>query len=77
MYRYKTIIGRRLYARTLSNQHGEAKIACNILNKMTSLGTVFMHQRRIGAKPVRFTGRSPPICNMPLLVGVAIAVPVM
>jgi hypothetical protein len=38
MYRYKTIIGRRLYARTLSNQHGEAKIACNILNKMTSLG---------------------------------------
>jgi hypothetical protein len=38
MYRYKTIIGRRLYARTLSNQHGEAKIACNILNKVTSLG---------------------------------------
>jgi hypothetical protein len=38
MYRYKTIIGRRLYARSLSNQHREAKIACNILNKMTNLG---------------------------------------
>jgi hypothetical protein len=34
----KTIIGRRLHARTLPNQRTEAKIACNALNKMTSLG---------------------------------------
>jgi hypothetical protein len=37
MYRYKTIIGRRLHARTLPNQKTEAKIACNALNKMTGL----------------------------------------
>src|SRR3954467_6250241 len=38
MYRYKTIIGRRLHARSLPNQKIEAKIACNALNKMTGLG---------------------------------------
>lgn len=38
MYRYKTIIGRRLHARTLPNQRTEAKIACTVLNRMTSLG---------------------------------------
>ena len=38
MYRYKTAIGRRLHARTLPNQRTEAKIACNALNKMTTLG---------------------------------------
>ncbi len=38
MYRYKTIIGRRLHARSLSNQKTDAKIACNALNRMTSLG---------------------------------------
>jgi hypothetical protein len=38
MYRYKTIIGRRLHARTLPNQKAEAKIACNVLNQMTGLG---------------------------------------
>jgi hypothetical protein len=38
MYRYKTIIGRRLQARTLPNQRTEAKIACNVLNRMTSFG---------------------------------------
>jgi transposase len=38
MYRYKTIIGRRLHARTLLNQRIEAKIGCNVLNRMTSLG---------------------------------------
>jgi hypothetical protein len=38
MYRYKTIIRRRLYARTLPNQQIEAKIGCNVLNRMTSLG---------------------------------------
>ncbi len=36
--RYKTIIGRRLHARTLPNQKTEAKIGCNVLNRMTSLG---------------------------------------
>ena len=38
MYRYKTIIGRRLHARTLPNQKTEAKIGCNVLNRMISLG---------------------------------------
>jgi len=38
MFRYKTIIGRRLRARTLPNQKTEAKIGCSVLNRMTSLG---------------------------------------
>jgi transposase len=38
VFRYKTIIGRRLHARTLPNQRTEAKIGCNVLNRMTSLG---------------------------------------
>jgi hypothetical protein len=38
MYRYKTIIGRRLHARTLRNQRTEVKIACNVLNRITWLG---------------------------------------
>jgi hypothetical protein len=38
MYRYKTIVGRRLHARTLPNQRTEAKIGCNVLNRMTGLG---------------------------------------
>jgi hypothetical protein len=38
MFRYKTIIGRRLRARNLSNQKTEARIGCAVLNQMTSLG---------------------------------------
>ena len=38
MYRYKTVVGRRLHARTLTNQQTEAKIGCNVLNRMTTLG---------------------------------------
>jgi transposase len=38
MYRYKAIIGRRLHARTLPSQRTEAKIGCNVLNRMTSFG---------------------------------------
>jgi hypothetical protein len=38
MFRYKAIIGRRLQARTLPNQRTEAKIGCNVLNRMTGLG---------------------------------------
>jgi hypothetical protein len=38
MYRYKTVVGRRLHARTLPNQQTEAKIECNVLNRMTTLG---------------------------------------
>jgi hypothetical protein len=38
IYRYKTIIGRRLYARILSSQQVEASIGCNVLNRMTSFG---------------------------------------
>ena len=38
MYRYKTIIGRQLLARSLSSQQVEAKVGCNVLNRMTSFG---------------------------------------
>jgi hypothetical protein len=38
MYRYKTLIGRRLHARTLSNRQTEAKIGCWVINRMTRLG---------------------------------------
>jgi hypothetical protein len=38
MYRYKTIIGGRLRARSLLNQRIETKIGCYVLNRMTSLG---------------------------------------
>jgi hypothetical protein len=38
MYRYKTVVGRRLRARTLPNQRTEAKIGCNVLNRLTTLG---------------------------------------
>ena len=38
MYRYKTVVGRRLRAPTLPNQQTEAKIGCNVLNQMTTLG---------------------------------------
>jgi len=36
--RSKTIIGRRLQARSLPQQRTEAKIGCNVLNRMTSFG---------------------------------------
>jgi hypothetical protein len=38
MFRYKTIIGQRLHARTLPNQRTEAKAGCDVLNRMTALG---------------------------------------
>jgi hypothetical protein len=38
MYCYKTIVGRRLHARTLPNQRIEAKIGCTVINRMTGLG---------------------------------------
>lgn len=38
MFRYKSILGRRLHARSLPNQWVEAKIGCNVLNRMTQLG---------------------------------------
>jgi hypothetical protein len=38
MFRYKTIIGRKLQARASSDQKTEAKIGCNVLNRMAGLG---------------------------------------
>ena len=38
VFRYKTIIGRSLRARTLSSQKTEAQVACSVLNRMTRLG---------------------------------------
>jgi hypothetical protein len=38
MFRYKTLIGPRLRARTLPAQKGEAQMACAVINRMTQLG---------------------------------------
>ena len=38
MFRYKALIGSSLRARTLPAQKTEAKAACSVLNRMTSLG---------------------------------------
>ena len=38
VYRYKTIIGRRLHARDPSCQQVETKLGCKAINKMTRLG---------------------------------------
>jgi hypothetical protein len=38
MFCCKTIIGRRLHARALSNQKTEARIGCDVLNRMTRPG---------------------------------------
>jgi hypothetical protein len=38
MFRYKAIIGRRRHARILAAQRTEAKVGCNVLNRMTGLG---------------------------------------
>ncbi len=38
VYRYNTIIGRCMRSRTLPGQQAEMRIACKILNTMTSLG---------------------------------------
>ncbi len=38
-FRYKTIVGPRLRARNPESQQAEAIIACNILNRMTALGS--------------------------------------
>ena len=47
VYRYKTIIGRRLCARNLLNQRTEAKIGCNALNRMTSLGMLGLRSEEV------------------------------
>ena len=38
IYRYKTIIGRKLHSRDFGNQRTEAELGCNILNKMFEIG---------------------------------------
>ena len=38
VYRYKTIIGSEMRARTLARQRVEHRIGCEILNKMTAMG---------------------------------------
>jgi hypothetical protein len=38
MMRYKTLIGRRLHARTLPTQRAEAAAGCKVINVMTRLG---------------------------------------
>jgi hypothetical protein len=38
MFRYKTLIGRRLRARSLPGQKAEARMSCAVINRMTHLG---------------------------------------
>ena len=38
MYRYKTIIGRKMHSRTLKSQITEAALGCKILNQMSHMG---------------------------------------
>jgi hypothetical protein len=38
MFRYKTLIGPTLRARTLAAQQTEARVACSVINRMTQLG---------------------------------------
>ena len=38
LFRYKTLIGPKLRARTLATQKTEARIACSVINRMTPLG---------------------------------------
>ena len=38
MFRYKTLIGRRLRARSLPGQIAEARMGCTVINRMTRLG---------------------------------------
>jgi hypothetical protein len=38
VFRYKSILGQRMRSRTLSGQRVEVRLACKILNTMTSLG---------------------------------------
>jgi transposase len=38
MFRYKTLIGRRLRARNLAGQKAEARMGCAVINRMTRLG---------------------------------------
>ncbi len=38
MFRYKTLIGDKLYSRKLNSQKVEARIGCVVLNKKTVLG---------------------------------------
>jgi len=44
VYRYKTIIGRRMRSRSLAGQRVEVKLACQILNTMTELGMPESHR---------------------------------
>ena len=44
VYRYKTIIGPAMMARTLQGQRVEARVGCRILNTMTALGMPESHQ---------------------------------
>jgi len=38
MFRFKTLLGGRLWARGLNSQHAEARVKCSVLNRMTQLG---------------------------------------
>jgi hypothetical protein len=46
MFRYKTLMGPRLRARTLPAQKSEARMACFVINRMTELGMLISQRAR-------------------------------
>jgi hypothetical protein len=46
MFRYKTLIGHTLRARTLPAQKTEARVACSVMNRMTELGKPISQRAR-------------------------------
>jgi hypothetical protein len=46
MFRYKTLIGPALRARTLATQKTETRIACGVINRMTELGMPILQHVR-------------------------------
>jgi hypothetical protein len=58
MCRDNTIVGRRLHAPILPNQRAEAKIGCNVLNRMGALGMPASTRIRVPSREKRPTFHS-------------------
>jgi hypothetical protein len=58
-FRYKTIIARRPQARTSPNQKTEAKIGCNVLDRMARLGVPGLRPGQLNARGDRRRGQRP------------------
>jgi hypothetical protein len=65
LYRYKTIIGRRLHARSLTHQRTEVNIARNAPNRMTGLDMPIKVLIKYDRKLKRYETQQSS-CNAPL-----------